>query len=465
MKRGPGSNGRVPAGGAIGSAAARLVERHGDALLATARRYATTTEDAEDAYQRALEILLVKAPQVPEDELLPWMRTVVKHEAFAIWRSRERAVPASDDLVTADAGTAAAPEDQVHHYERLSVGAEALSRLKPQEVRCLLLRAEGYSYRQICEETGWTYTKVNRCITEGRRSFADRVSGIESGAECDRLAPLLSALADGEATAEELTTLRPHLRSCHSCRARLREYREVPRTLLALLPVAGMAGPQEGPLAGAWRWAEPAVAWVQDRAALLAVKAQAAAEGVSAGKVAAVAASAAAIAGGTVAVSSLEDPVAAKPPIAEEPVSDTPAGIGDVVPATATAPRRGRPRAEPASAPALEPAGHRGESDDGAGAAPHSSTRDVPAGERGASAPESRPVPKRLTTPARDIPRDDPRAQERDFDPVVRRPVRRGDEQPADSEGETSGEAQEVEPVDQALPPAPEDGGAATPPL
>lgn len=453
----------MPAHGAVGSAAARLVERHGDALLATARRYATTTEDAEDAYQRALEILLVKAPHVPEDELLPWMRTVVKHEAFAIWRSRERAVPASDDLVTADAGTAAAPEDQVHHYERLSVGAEALSRLKPQEVRCLLLRAEGYSYRQICEETGWTYTKVNRCITEGRRSFTARVSGIESGAECDRLAPLLSALADGEATAEELTTLRPHLRSCHTCRARLREYREAPRTLLALLPAAGMTGPQ-GPFAGAARWAESVTAWVQERAALLAVKVQTAAEGVSAGKVAAVAASTAALAGGAVAVRSLEDPVAAKPPIAEEAERDARVGIGDVVPATARADRGGRPGPPAATAPAPEPARHDGDPGGGTGARPSPTSRDAAATERGAPAPGDRPVSRRLTTPARDIPRDDPRAQERSFDPVVRTPVRRDDERPPDSDGQTSGEGQGLEPVEQLLPPAPEDGGAGTSP-
>ena len=116
-----------------------------------------------------------------------------------------------------------------------------MSRLKPQEVRCLLLRAEGYSYKQICEETGFSYTKVNRCLAEGRKAFLERVAGIESGAECERLAPLLSKLADGEAVAEDLAALRPHLRSCLACRARLREYRGAPKRVAALLPLA--AGP------------------------------------------------------------------------------------------------------------------------------------------------------------------------------------------------------------------------------
>ena len=51
--------------------------------------------------------------------------------------------------------------------------------------------------------------KVNRLLTEGRQAFLRRVSGIERGAECARYEALLSALADGEATAEQLATLRP----------------------------------------------------------------------------------------------------------------------------------------------------------------------------------------------------------------------------------------------------------------
>jgi GTP cyclohydrolase FolE2 len=43
----------------------------------SARRYAATPEDAEDACQRGLEILLTKAPSTSEEELIPWLKTVV----------------------------------------------------------------------------------------------------------------------------------------------------------------------------------------------------------------------------------------------------------------------------------------------------------------------------------------------------------------------------------------------------
>jgi hypothetical protein len=66
------------------------------------------------------------------------------------------------------------------------------------------------------------YTKVNRCITEGRRRFFSVYRGIETGEECDRFAPVLRALVDGGASAQDVVALRPHLRSCMRCRAEIR---------------------------------------------------------------------------------------------------------------------------------------------------------------------------------------------------------------------------------------------------
>jgi HEAT repeat protein len=61
----------------IEEAAVDLMRRRGREILATARRYAATPDDAEDAYQRGLEILLTKAPTSNEEELVPWLKTVV----------------------------------------------------------------------------------------------------------------------------------------------------------------------------------------------------------------------------------------------------------------------------------------------------------------------------------------------------------------------------------------------------
>jgi RNA polymerase sigma factor (sigma-70 family) len=234
---------RRPTRAEINPAALALIEKHGAAILSTARKYSLSAEDAEDAYQRGLEILLTKAPSTDEDDLVPWLKTVVKHEAFAIRRHRKRTLLVGDEQQLMDP-TSQEPPAELHaeRLERLRLGAEAMSRLKPQEIRCLVLRAEGYSYAEIAAATGWSLTKVNRSLTEGRSAFRRRVAGIEAGAECERLAPLVSRLADGEASSEDLRALRPHLRGCLSCRATLRDYREAPSWVAGAMPAVAGGG-------------------------------------------------------------------------------------------------------------------------------------------------------------------------------------------------------------------------------
>jgi anti-sigma factor RsiW len=77
---------------------------------------------------------------------------------------------------------------------------------------------------------------VNCCLTEGRQALSVRLAGIQGGIECAKLAPLLSALADGEASAEQVARLRPHMKTCLACRATLREFRAAPARVAAAAP-------------------------------------------------------------------------------------------------------------------------------------------------------------------------------------------------------------------------------------
>src|SRR6185436_8690323 len=272
----------------IDAAALELLARHGSQILATARRYAATPEDAEDACQRGLEILLTKAPSTSEEELIPWLKTVVKHEAFALRRQRERHSPVTDDGELRDRpAIAGVTHEQAERLERLRQGAEALGHLKPHEIRALVLKAEGFSYREICAMTGWSYTKVNRLLTEGRRAFLRRVSGIQRGADCAQYEPLLSALADGEATPEQLAELRPHMRTCLSCRAALREFRAAPGRVASVVPaVALTSGDHAGSIRGLF---ESLLGAAQHKTAAISDRLHAAAELATGQKIAAMA--------------------------------------------------------------------------------------------------------------------------------------------------------------------------------
>src|SRR4051794_33278257 len=86
------TNSARPSRAQIEPAALALLSRHSAGLLATARRYSASPEDAEDAYQRGVEILLTKAPTTVEDELLPWLKTVVQRK---VRLNETRRLPAS----------------------------------------------------------------------------------------------------------------------------------------------------------------------------------------------------------------------------------------------------------------------------------------------------------------------------------------------------------------------------------
>ena len=194
-------------------AAVELIAQHGGSLRRTARRYSLNPEDAEDAYQRSLEILLTKAPNVRMNELVRWTHTVIKHEALAVRRKRERMLggvpqsaedPAREDWVALIPATGEGPDEQVERGERIARSREALQTLKPAELRALTLLAEGYSYAEIGEITGFSRTKVNRCLAEGRESFRKLFARSEDGGRCADLRPLISAFCDGEAGENEV---------------------------------------------------------------------------------------------------------------------------------------------------------------------------------------------------------------------------------------------------------------------
>jgi RNA polymerase sigma factor (sigma-70 family) len=274
-----------------------ILAAHAPALLRTARRYSRDADDAQDAYQRALEIFVRRAGRLRRETAVNWLHQVVKHEALAVREARGRLV-AVEELPDADQGPS--PEERVVALDRTARAAEALAGLKSQEVAALWLKAQGLSYDEIADRQAWTYTKVNRCLTEGRRAFLERFADIEAGDECRRWAPAVSALVDGEASSREAGALRTHLRHCPACRATVRELRAAGPSLAGVLPVgvAGAAMPQRFDGGFLARVYDAVASGLHDRVASSALKVQAAAEAASAGKLAAVAASAAALAGG-----------------------------------------------------------------------------------------------------------------------------------------------------------------------
>src|SRR5436190_18758296 len=130
-----------------------VLDASGPGLRRPARRDSLCADDADDAYQRAVEILLTRAPHREPLHLAAWMQVVTRREAIAVRRSRERLLTARadedplDDLACERPG----PVELAERRDRIAAAAWALARLKRDERLALVLQAHGYSYAEIGE--------------------------------------------------------------------------------------------------------------------------------------------------------------------------------------------------------------------------------------------------------------------------------------------------------------------------
>ncbi len=157
-----------------------VLQRSEHLLQRQAHRHAEHQDDADDALQSAYLLFIERYNGLGEP--LAWLYTTVKREAWAIRRrgsrQKERSLMYEADgnegefdlseLLPTDA---AGPAESLQRNELLAERRRDLAALKPDERRALWLQALGLSYVEICEATGWTHTKVNRCLSEGRAAL------------------------------------------------------------------------------------------------------------------------------------------------------------------------------------------------------------------------------------------------------------------------------------------------------
>jgi RNA polymerase sigma factor (sigma-70 family) len=160
--------------------------RHQSHLRAVARRHAANADDAEDALQSAYAIFLAHFDQ-EEQYAVPWLTTTLKREAWSVHRRRRRESVVDDEysaehLFEQIASCEPEPADRALITALCRETAQLLRQLKTNERMALGLLAAGYRYQEIMQMTGWTYTKVNRLVAEGR----DRLRRLAGEADAGR---------------------------------------------------------------------------------------------------------------------------------------------------------------------------------------------------------------------------------------------------------------------------------------
>jgi DNA-directed RNA polymerase specialized sigma24 family protein len=330
------------------------VRRYAEHALKIARRCTQSPDDALEAYSQALLKLVRYKDDLRADTAHFWLFEVVRREAALVRKQRRRLVAVDDsELQLLIAETAESAEERVLGLDVASRAGEALAALKTDEARALTLQAAGLSYGEIAAWLGWTATKTNRALTEGRAGFRRRYAELESGEACRRWA---SVIAEGrDSNLADRARLRAHLRGCPGCRATVRQLHDTPAVLALVLPVTLASGPVADRHGLVARFAETVgrsvdgiTGVVAERTAGVSLHLQAIADAASAAKVAAVAASAVAVTGGGIAVRQAANE-SAPSPVREvrAPVTST-ARAPDPPPPRAAATANETPRAEAA---------------------------------------------------------------------------------------------------------------------
>lgn len=158
------------------------------ALRSQAARHARGAADAEEVLQDACVEFLRYYDGEAGEHAIRYLMLAVKHRAWALARRAERESVAAVESMTTDVLKPGKPHlalscgrpgpaDRAERREALREFCAAWSMLKPDQRTVLLLFALGYTYREIAARQGWTYTKVNRCLVEGRAALRACASG------------------------------------------------------------------------------------------------------------------------------------------------------------------------------------------------------------------------------------------------------------------------------------------------
>jgi RNA polymerase sigma factor (sigma-70 family) len=163
--------------------AGEIYEEHHAYLLRIARRNAATPADAEEAVQDTFVYFISDYDPQLGAPPLAWLTLTMKRRC---WRLREGAH--LDRRIGADPeGEHEEPTALIERQanrsrpvaERVAECDEARRRLrglKPDERTAIGMVAAGCTYQEVGQIRGWTYSKVNRCLYEGRSALRREVA-------------------------------------------------------------------------------------------------------------------------------------------------------------------------------------------------------------------------------------------------------------------------------------------------
>lgn len=147
---------------------AQLFKEHRDALLRFLVRLAGDRDRAEDALQETY-LTLVRSPPRHEGNLRAWLYRVATNVVLDDYRALRRLVRGGKTVQ--DVAGESDPATDAEEREARRLMRRAMDRLRSRERAILLLRAEGFTHREIAQKLGTTTSSVGTMLSRALRKL------------------------------------------------------------------------------------------------------------------------------------------------------------------------------------------------------------------------------------------------------------------------------------------------------
>jgi DNA-directed RNA polymerase specialized sigma24 family protein len=158
-----------------------LYREHYGELVGMARYHSGyDNEHAEEALQQTFLYFLRDFDPESGAPPIAWFKLALKRACWARSRRETKHLKRrAPQEIGRDGGEGESVVDWIHSLDtapedwliECEEARSHLGELKADERTALGSIAAGFTYRETAERHGWTYTKVNRCITEGRMAL------------------------------------------------------------------------------------------------------------------------------------------------------------------------------------------------------------------------------------------------------------------------------------------------------
>lgn len=147
------------------------------ALFRYCHRLTGDGDQADDLAQEAFFRLLDRDVRGPPESLKSWLfrvATNLARDRFRTSRTRERRKEVLAG--TLESAKDPGPQEELERREKVARVREVLEALKPRDREMLLLRQEGFSYREIAETVGVAPGSVGSLLARALRRFERELS-------------------------------------------------------------------------------------------------------------------------------------------------------------------------------------------------------------------------------------------------------------------------------------------------